>query len=1666
MKKIVKNSAKSVSALDMLLGNTRQTKAGISALTQQFSSVLSLAQANIPRLMKQNPQMHITEARDIHARAQAMSVVIARQFREQRLTASVRQANRPPSGIKGLVEGPTYTDMFNPDWANHCPPDAIEATTSPVAYLADLYRFALELEASGDQSAIISLDARRPDLKDLLLDHTALNRVEPTIVLVNEILESSIRGYLDGISLEDKPVDDALLEARYPNALPFERYTSQINYALGRKNYTLGDAIRAADPDYPYFKEPGVHSLLSDIALIQDTGFGPVQQGLLLEAPYFPQDDAPAHPLSSSRGRIDPRTRLLRDETDLGTPTTFYLDNFGVGGFTDLEDTQTFCLRTGLTTEELEALLSVGAFATTRSSNVTQAAGQAVDGSLSGSVYINAGASPAMGIETLPAQDGGPGPSHRLTGSSPDRFDRMNRMIRLSRWLELPFHEVDLLLVASLQAEQQASTVTRRVKAGDSNPYHITQNTLRSLGLFQIVRKRFGATAEDFAALLYGLGTYGRGKTASQFDRVFNGQALFEVPLILDDQPFSIIPENEAERQKINHLCAALGMTYEVFRYVAKVVRQAYAGQSLRWSREVVSAFYRLVKLPRYLDLNTVEALALLELLDGGGSHLVSKLAGVTQIATYSASANTDTLSVMNALVDFSVWLKDNKWTVTQLCQLVLPPVTRPIATEAEQGLLEQIHSRLTEALVTDSSFAQVGAPEVSVTSQPDEQGKKFHTSEPIDWFAELETFIDTGKTAATARGLVKILSGETEAEFANALSEQVIRVIKAHGLAVEELHPKITNMIMRARGAQEALLMEDLASYLNTSADLAKALLSWAHGSRYQLLNEVLRVYSQPGDSTVDIGDEVLLVLDALVKRAAVSSHLELSSALITQLLEHPAWFGLNDAELSLQLVFFLTQYATALRLSEQNEETVLDYFRLINTLWKDGLSEGDKRLIRESAANKLAGFLRWSVREILAIAFHVEPKDGVIDTLRTFDTAVRISRFSGNTRMDAKAHLALHALAPTSVAEQYREAAELALSCLTETSQGVADEVGQSSNSVITVTPDYLVAKRRDTATYTITLRDFMNNPIAQATVTWSNPELGELDQLSGVTDENGMSSVIFTSGDEMGVVNVVANYGLDDVLKAPSLRIDCDEGTLTFIAGERSPDSALCNLLESIPHSVTLEDYYGNRGVDRAVEWATSLGAFKRPQTFTNSDGVATADLRSLHPGSAIAVARFSNGEEYPFKSVEFLSIPYFEYVRFVSTLIAGIEVGINCRVVELDGTPKQGVTVDWSADASGLSGLESITGEDGIAVNRFLPEAAGQVQVTVTATTDMGDSIGPKISPVTKIYQHVVISKQEATSERYLVGLSKPIVFSVWLEIESEVAPGMPVDWLIDGTKTITTYSDKLGLASFNSDFAAGDHIVIARIYGGQESAEFSVASFTRCDFVVSLKGLQHPAESRLLSRGSSYVLNVRVVNEDGLDDEGVKFALKSTGVEPALEGVIIDGLDEDLVSISGGVDILIDVEGGSRADIGLILQGDAITPLSLNYYIGSICSYAGIIFYQGLAIAIWQPASDSRVFGTMPDALHPTDGSDGSDLLDGILYTDYSSVDGWTKRTTIVFAPFGQAIWGSLLDSVDNVPWVGGESTSSTGCVSENRHLGFLPGHSVVHGYDQARLFQR
>lgn len=370
---------KTPSSLLQLLGSSERSA---KPLQEHYDSVFEIASGSLQQLMDTDKTLHISEARAMHEQARAISAITVRQFREQRLTTAIRRAFEPGSGIRGLVDSPTYNDLFRPDWANHCPTDAIEATTSPIAYLADLYREVQKIEQSGQpgegQGSRILLADRRRDWAQLWLDHTALERVEPTLVLVNEVLESSARRYLDDFG-DERSLDDVLLSVRYPATLPYERYQQQINYTLQRKDRLPGEVIRCTDPGYPYFKETGVHSLLSDIALVQDTGFGPVQQGILLEAPYFADSDSEGGAGQSvALARIDPRTHLV--ETANTDSANFFSANFGEGDVFKLLDTQTFCLHTGLKTEELESLLSVGAYAPYPSANLISSG--EVDGAL------------------------------------------------------------------------------------------------------------------------------------------------------------------------------------------------------------------------------------------------------------------------------------------------------------------------------------------------------------------------------------------------------------------------------------------------------------------------------------------------------------------------------------------------------------------------------------------------------------------------------------------------------------------------------------------------------------------------------------------------------------------------------------------------------------------------------------------------------------------------------------------------------------------------------------------------------------------------------------------------------------------------------------------------------------------------------------------------------------------------------------------------------------------------------------------------------------------------------------------------------------------------------------------------------------------------------------
>ncbi|WP_300730665.1 Tc toxin subunit A [Pseudomonas sp.] len=1489
----------------------------LKLLSEAFPSVLDLSGATVSQLLALDPHMHISEARELLERAKTVAVVTARQFRERRLSSGVRTAFMPETGVKGLVQGPTYTEMFTPNWAEMCPPNAIEATTSPIAYLTDLYREVDKIEATAKGQSF-PLATRRPDLAGLMLDHTALNQIVPTLTLSNEILETSISQFLNEHH-NGMAVDDALLQTRYPMGLPYERYQQQITYVLGRKKQSPGDAIRCTDIDYPYFKEPGVHSLRSDDALQQDTGFGPEQQSLLLEAPYFPfggqeqSDKQGAVPNASLL--INPRSRLIEEgET---RAADFFQRHYGVSDSGELFDTQTFCLRTGITTDELDSLLSVGPYAPTASPNGGVAV-TPIDGATFGSVYINGGTSPAIAIETLTDTATGVDGSvvtvtlgHTLVNCTPDRFDRMNRMLRLAKWLKLPFDQVDRLLCASRAAEQRI----------DSADWDLTADTLRTLGLFQNLRDSHKVSAEEFATLIGAIGLYGLGKEPAQFDRVFNGQALFTVPFVLDDLPFSVNPDNESDRRKVDQMCVALGMSNETYHFCAALIQQAQGHEQLSWSSPVVSAFYRLARLPRYLGLSAIEAAALLKLLDSGGTQLIATLAGIPRVATYQSSGRSDTLSTLHALVDFHLWMVENQWTASMLYQLLLPGATSLIATQTEYSLMLLMSQQLSSALITDSSFSEIGASSPMASDAKHVLGSVPHSLEPINWFFELSEFIHGTSDTQSSKGLVKYLQGETDALFEEVLSARIQQVFDARAESSTNLLPKLVNMIMRARGMQDALLMEGLGNYLTVSVDLAKELLAWVGANREEVLSEVQRVASGSArgqEATLPIDDKVLQILAALSKRAAVTRHLSLSPALVAVFVHQPQWFALPDNTLSLPGVYILSQYTQMLNLSEHTEEQLLDYFRLINSSWPNEdipidtpeyeAQQGQRQIIRGSAANKLATLLRWGIREVLKAAAHINPEYGVVLNLQAFDQLVRMRLFEQEVGLDTQALLALGSLTPTSDLETYRYAAELALTSLNETLLGrPANEVGQSNSSVITVSKDYLVANDPSSpvSVITLTLCDLMGQPLPFVDVIWSTDE-GSLQSLENKTDKDGQAINYLKAGTVMGVAHVMVKYGLDEMVRAPIITIDCDDASLSFTNAGNAPFSGHANNLDALEFWVTLVDRFGNVGRDRSVDWGTNLGEFQRYMTRTDQQGATRASLRSLNHGIARVVAQLSNGASHAFGAVSFINTPYFEYIQSSGTLTVGDTVFFNCRVIDMDGHPVVGATVKFEVNFPQWEKSAVTRGDGGCSVN-YISKQEGKGLVKVSFVYE-GKTV-VDVLPITVFPAFTVVDPWQS-SLKYAEGDPAPIEFSIYLQSGGSFISGVYVVWRKLGSGVgIHTKTDGTGYTRFKTkEFKRGSNIWVAETASRRELARFEVEGvekFTLKAVLIS-PDAEH-ARPNFLSSNKAYILNVKAFNAKGEVVEGVRFKLLNLGASLELLGVSIPDIDVEIESSLQGHD---------------------------------------------------------------------------------------------------------------------------------------------------------------
>ncbi|RON09550.1 virulence plasmid 28 protein [Pseudomonas brassicacearum] len=1165
----------------------------LSTYIEEGGSVFPLVEKGVQGLVR-DFKLSREDAHAYLRRANALAIHVRRQFIEQTLTGDETQSLQALSGLLSLVPGPSFYRLFYPPFDRLCPPDALESVTSPVAYLIELLmwiRDRIESVSDDDTEPFpkMPLNGRRTDLANLSIDFKAVHQAVSSVDIIVPVLET----FIQANSKEPVDVDEAMSTTRYPNGLPYYRDWTTIDFVARHHDLSVGEVARVVDLSFPYFLQPDGQSADAGRALLHASRLGPYQRMLLTEDPFLSEDP---------------------DELE-----EFYLLNFGASGIEgqNINQVRFFCERTKLEALELEALLSIESFAPVRSANTALKNAVPLDGAQSGSVYLNAGKSPSVGID-FRGEDREI--LHRLKDWSHSRIDRMNRKLRLDQWLGLPPEQVDALLMAAINTETRTQT-----------PEHscwISPDTLRAIGLFQGLRERCGCTVEDFAVFIDQLSIFGRGETLSQFDRVFNPPSFSAEPLKLDGSPFPVFPAPGAEEMTVSRLCHGLGINLHTYRHLAEAIAVAQKKeQTLHCDLATVSSFYRLVKLPLLLGITPVEAIILLMTL--GGERWLNALAGTPRLQSNEQQDTTpDVLNVIHAMDACVRWCNEHRWDEPPVpwMLLVVAPITVPAAaSSAERQLFEQLRNLLTAALFSNTALLMAGVPPLAGGA---------------DWLDLLTALVDHD-------GLVMVKSQAIELDYLAYARERLDLAVRAgigEGDAASraQIVEKMLDVLLQARAGQVSVVRECLAVHAQLRSELVVWVLAWAQGTVYQVLRQAIERTTE-GDEVAayrrreeDEGDPFLVLLADVRRRSAVVMKLDLSAALLEDYLTYGyrVWLKREDKhEFTLSTLYYLTVLTRAFKLGDQPPAALLDYLREVNAL-PDDLGTDALSLAQETAAIRLAIFFTWSIQEVRECAKWVDPQQELIKNLVQLDLLIRVRELAASSGMDAQTILLMGTLPAAVDKGAYSLAAEHALLSLSTSPVPFVPHDGEALEHTVMTTcvvdRTKLVANKPDEqATYTVTVKDLSGKGLKGVNVYWQ-AELGNINK--SATDVNGVATAVFTPGKVMGTA--APRYWLDLYPKqqAPSVEIDLDETTLFFPAPLMSqvPDGVVL-VGQEVELSAVILDRYGNRGIGMSVQWGGKPQGdvdFPVPQVqmvirpseaLTNQDGLTRVFVSSPSGGT---------------------------------------------------------------------------------------------------------------------------------------------------------------------------------------------------------------------------------------------------------------------------------------------------------------------------------------------------------------------------------------------------------------------------------------------------------------
>jgi len=625
------------------------TKTALKTALEQMgvTSVFDIVRMSKAQFAQEVARYGDANAEQAYDNAQSHARRISRLYLEHQLSSS----DAKPRVRRSLDSAPTsepisYQGLFQENWDQFCKDGDIAAIDSPVAYLRALYLFARQLEDSSTDGRKISLASRRADLDTLMLDPQSALVPCPMLNIVNDTLRSHIEASLD----EGTTVYQALASAHYPFSLPYDLHHEQCLLGLGAGKPALGEVNYRISLKLPFCQDGSTFGYVSQSRIEAQkllSGLSPEQQKLLLE------------PLAADHS-LDPLKKA-----------------YGTEAVANLSDLKLFKERTGLSTEQVEQLVAHGRYRPRVSTNNPPSTRNH-----QGAAYINGpDTSSALALETQRERQG-------FSNKSYERFDRMQRMIRLQQWTGIPFAELDTLLVNVMHSEGNTAMT-------------LSDNTLRALGVYQYMTRRHGITPEEFASLLHEMPTKTGAERVSLFDQVFNRTRLLESPRW--KTPATDL--DTADLNTLSYLSAGLGLALTEDALLL-LVQQTKKYLPLKNDLPTISSLYRQALIARMFGLSPLECMELARLL--GGDRFCRAL--VTGALTTTDPDILDVLMAMDWAVD---WLKQNHLDVLQWCRLFetighdLPlnqELEKRLAALRERALSTNDHQRLVETLLHDTA--------------------------------------------------------------------------------------------------------------------------------------------------------------------------------------------------------------------------------------------------------------------------------------------------------------------------------------------------------------------------------------------------------------------------------------------------------------------------------------------------------------------------------------------------------------------------------------------------------------------------------------------------------------------------------------------------------------------------------------------------------------------------------------------------------------------------------------------------------------------------------------------------------------------------------------------------------------------------------------------------